>query len=754
MIFVTFFIYFAIVPVIANGIVSQAQLKIEKMAILQPTESTFNLGMRCTIKVPLPSFAPACRTEKAKVSLWYDFGQEMRLPSDPVQGMKELGQLILPGQRLGAKTTIQFMAAFRIHDAEAMGAFISSLLTTSGTREVTLRGAPRASMLGIPLGRVILDVQAKMSGLASLKDMQITKFELPGNGDDGVEAVAEVGIDNPTQITAELGSIDVGIGYKGDSLGTLSVIDLKVNPGRNILNAAGHIKPANPKSASPLFSQWISGGSTVSVDFVGGAPESAPSWIRKGIKALEGSVTLPDYQLPNAGGGQLAAKGGASSSVVRQIEMPSIGFSVGSDGSVTLDGTLVGDVATGFGFDLAITKFGGKFNILDRASGSAVGSLELPLAGSKPSWTSGVEKGGGQVRENIKSARLKIVDGSKLGEVAARLLGPSTTIYLSGDAQALTDSDMGELELQIPIAHSVTIKPALNGLQGGVITRLDVVGADAQKISAVATLELPNNSPVSLQSEPCLPLNFAAKTISVGSGKTCNVNIASGGKSTLTAEAELTGDKAAITAIVHDFINGVDQTLDVKGAPDQLEDSAGLKALLTPVVRDLNLAATLKPLGKGLLEKAAIMIDAGKLISKFTIGAKIFIDNPFSVDLKIVALSGTVSVEGGRHKIGTIERVGQDIVVPANKQGAESHVLDVKLPRKLSSLIAAAKHLIKVAGNCEAPIQVAATMTLRIGSGYELTTDYKQEVKSILHIDKSSLPWLMRKLLKLPDHCH
>ncbi|KAI0773181.1 hypothetical protein BD413DRAFT_603560 [Trametes elegans] len=664
---ILFILLYPVVHAIAQHIVNVSVLNVDRVAIMNPTNTSFDLRMDGWVSHAGIFSATIDFKEPLSVA-WVDSsGDEVPLGSFQMESLR------VKSKRAYINQTV----AFTVKDEDAFSQFTSAMITQ---QNFTWR---------LTSDKLSFNKDLSLNGMNNFDGhISLVDFQLPRDSPEGgIDFVAVTGLDNPSPFDVNLGKVVFALSYRGLPLGTGSNPNLTITPGNNTVKLSGRLIPQSGDSAlatvSELFTQYLNGEASdviaqgqSSIQLDG----SAISWLSQGLEAL--ALHVP-----------LKAPGGAISPIKSiTIGDMALAFSVQAPwGPIANSRTVQAAMELPFGFGLSIGQIQNAFNIT-RESGVVAG-LSTPADKStshikvvNETFTQGI------INITIENTALNVLDPNhpNFSRFNANLTaGTRTPFQLQGHARAVANMSIGQVTLD-PIKFDVA--SGLDGLRGldnlVTIGGVDVVGGAEDAINLAINVSIVNPSNLQLALGD-LDLQLFRDGALMGTTLMPNLTLNMGNNS-VTAQGRFQPNlNAKGQQTLNEFVGGSNVDVAISGY-----QQSTLVTSLLEAFEGLNIEAVLPALQTKLLNSASLEVLATTGHENNIAHATVSLANPFTAGLVITHVASNVTFRD--ITLGTIQ-------TPTNfsspgKETSSSPALDLDLNMDPQSLFTVTRLLAEEAG--------------------------------------------------------
>ncbi|PWZ00897.1 hypothetical protein BCV70DRAFT_84414 [Testicularia cyperi] len=534
---------------------------------------------------------------------------------------------------------------FEIKDVEGFGEFAKFLISQPEfTWKLNCSNVHVEAFSFLPTYKnLVFNKHIIIKGFNNFEDVKILDFQLPGDDPQGgVTLQVTTSLINPSPFGVQLGTLDLGLYYKGMYLGPASTNNLNVTAGLNVITLDGRLVPHNDNATElellgELFTGYIN-GETLDTRARGVSVRQANGenigWLSTGITALELAVPLkapePINPIKSISIGSLAL-----------IYTPETAYQ-----PTAFSSALSATLGLPFGFSLSIVNTANTFTIL--YEGAQVATINSAYSNST-TQLSLISAGqtAGTLDLTLPPSPLTLVNDTQAARTELEnfqkyfTFSDGTAIRLQGAAKAITDTPLGRVLLD---GILFDVNSGILGLQGltaypTIINSVDVTGGNSDGIllSVGTTLVNPSNlnltigdSIFQLVNEDVLGtvtlpnLNLMVGRNDVNATSVFNPNASPKGYETLNR-----------------FISGQDTVLDING----FEGSSGVSSLV-PALSPIRLNATLPGLRTSLVRSANLTVLDTTGYTNNLADSTVFLANPFSAPLTITRIRSNVTSHG------------------------------------------------------------------------------------------------------------
>ncbi|KAI0321180.1 hypothetical protein OF83DRAFT_1280620 [Amylostereum chailletii] len=633
-----FIILYPVIHAIAQHVVDVSELNVDTVAINQPTNGSFTLGINGYV-THTGIFSASIQFPEPIDIFWLNGTDEIHIGRTRFTPLSSKNKLAFINQ-----TT-----SFDVADEDAFGSFTQSMITTENFTWILRTPNLAVRALKLPLTKGIkFDKKLTLPGINNFdNNVRLLDFQMPSDSPEGgINFVTVTQLNNPSPFQLGLGTVVFNLTYNGVFLGVGTGFNTSITPGLNNITLAGVLVPHNGSDSelaivSDLFTRYLNfesspviaqGLSTLQND------NTTISWLSKGLHALK--LNVP-FQSPNP---------------INPIQAISIGnFDIAFSEQdmwtpVANTRSVQASMQLPFGFNLEIGEIMNSFSIVK--NGTAVAQLSTPLGAS----TSDIHvlsetNTQGTINITIADTPMIIPDDSRshFSQFNTDLTDlDQESFQLQGHAHTVANLSLGRITLD-PINFNVT--SGLSGLQGlrnlVSIDSVDVVGGTSDHINLAIEVSIENPSNLKLGMGD-LQLQLSKGAGILGLTIMPNLTLAMGNNNVSTHSTFSPNNSPEGQQTLNDFVGKKDTLIHIAGYDNSTQIAPLLQALKT-----LQLDVTLPGLTTDLLSSAALEVlpttGHADNISHVTVA----LSNPFTAGLDITQIQSTVSARG--IQLGTIQ---------------------------------------------------------------------------------------------------
>ncbi|KAI8977823.1 hypothetical protein BD414DRAFT_466746 [Trametes punicea] len=676
---ILFILLYPVIHAIAQHIVNVSVLNVDRAAIMNPTNTSFDLRMDGWVSHAGIFKSTIYFNEPLTVSWVNGSGDPVRLGSFTMQ------PLSVRSKRAYINQTVPFT----IEDEDAFAQFTSAMITQqnftwrlqSDKLSVQALKFPRANNLHFNKD-VTLNGMNNFDQHISLED-----FKLPSDSPEGgINFIAVTGLDNPSPFQVNLGTVVFDLVYQGVTLGSGSSPNTTIAPGPNDITLTGRLVPQTDAGAlasvSQLFTQYLNGEQSDVVAHGQSSIQpdgSAVAWLSAGLQALQ--LHVP-FKSPTA------------ISPIKAITIGDMAFAFSAEtpwGPIANSRTVQAAMELPFGFSVEIGEIQNAFNIT--SAGRVVAGLSTPEGKSTSSikvinetFTQGT------INITIEDTALSVPDPSHpvFSDFNANLTAmKDTSFQLQGHARAVANMSIGQITLD-PINFDVTT--GLDGLQGlnnmVRIADVDVLGGTQDAIQLGINVSIYNPSNLQLSTGD-LALQLFRDDAVLGTTLMPNLTLKMG-NNTLNAQGSFQPNLSPQgLQTLDDFVGGNDVQVAIAGY-----GNSTLVTSLLQAFEGLNISAVLPALKSKLLESASLEVLPTTGHEDNIAHATVTLANPFTAGLVITNVASNVSYQG--INLGTIQAATK--FTSPGKATSSSPALDLDMNMDPQSLFTVTRLLAEQAG--------------------------------------------------------
>ncbi|KAI0256058.1 hypothetical protein BJV78DRAFT_435519 [Lactifluus subvellereus] len=632
-----FVLLYPVVKVIAQHIVNVSQLNIDRVAILQPTNTSFSLHMDGWVSHTGVFSAQIGFTQPLRV-FWVNGSREIPL------GLFNLEPLNARGKRAYINQTTDFT----ITDQDAFGRFTQYMITSSNFTWRLQSDELHVQALKFPLSKGLsFKKDITLSGIDNFRgNVILREFQLPNDSPEGINFYSVTTLTNPSPFQLHLGTVVFNLIYENVYLGQGIGTNTTIVPGPNNIALLGRLVPHHGSetelvAAGQLFTQYINGDtspviaqgvSTLQND------NSSISWLSEGLQAL--SLDVP-FKSP------------APISPIQSIGIGSMSLAFSEAqpwAPVANSRNVQASMHLPFGFNVEVGQIENAFNI--SRNGSAVAGLSIPLGASTSDiYVRNSTDTEGTIDITIKDTAFSIPDSSKprFSAFNAELTDLEYEHFqLDGHSRAVVNMSIGTITLD-PIKFNVSSGLwGLKGLRGLVsIDGVDVLGGTQDALSLGTNVTINNPSNLNLEIGDLVFQLFKGSSL-LGTTLMPNLTLLIGNNSVAAHTAFSPSDSPGGQKVLNDFVCKKDSLITIAGYNESTKIVSLLQAFET-----ISLNVTLPGLKSDLLSTAALTVLPTTGRENNVAHVSVALVNPFTAGLLITDVRSNVSTHG--IPLGTIK---------------------------------------------------------------------------------------------------
>lgn len=632
-----FVLLYPVVRAIAQHVVDASTLNIDRVAIAQPSNTSFSLRLDGWVAHAGIFSAQIIFTQPLRVS-WVSGSEEI-----------PIGQFTL--EPLKAKKKRAFLnqtTEFSVTDQEAFGRFTQYLITSTNFTWRLRSEQLNARALKFPVSKGLsYKKDLTLKGINSFESNVVLKnFQLPSDSPEGgINFISVNTLTNPSPFQLNLGTVVFNLFYNNVYLGQGVGTNTTIAPGPNDITLMGRLVPHNGSDSElaavgQLFTQYINGDtspviaqgvSTLQND------NTSISWLSEGLQALRLNVPFK------------------SPTPINPIQSISIGdlslaFSEAQAWAPVANSRSVQALMhLPFGFNLDIGQIENAFNI--SKNGSAVAGLTTPLgAATSDIRVLNSTNTEGTINITIVNTTLSIPESSQpyFSSFNTELTDLDFEHFqLEGHARAIANLSLGTLTLD-PIKFNVSSGLwGLRGLQGLVsIDGVDVLGGtqDAMSLAINVTIDNPSNLNLGLGD---LVFQLLKGNALLGTTTMPNLTLLIGSNPIAATSSFSPNNSPEGQQVLNNFVGRKDSVIVIAGYDGSTRISSLLQAFET-----IDLNVTLPGLKTNLLSTAALTVLPTTGHENNITHVSVALENPFTAGLLITGIRSSVSTHG--ISLGTI----------------------------------------------------------------------------------------------------
>ncbi|CAG8512217.1 15440_t:CDS:2 [Dentiscutata erythropus] len=555
-------------------------------------------------------------------------------------------------------------------------------------------------------------------------NVTVNSFDAPSDHPDGGISISiKSTINNPSQISVELGDVMFDIVHMNQTIGQVFSTNFTLIQGDNKLSLEGRLLPQNSPAGvaavSDMFSKFIAGDdSSINVVARTVKPNNSASpisWLQDAFNGTELDVIFP---------------GRKNLSIIHGVTIDSLDLEFSTTDQYTpmaSSSLLTASFSIPFGFKLFVKQISQDIELFDGQTKLA--TLSIPFT------TASGDSESGNLTSSFAPTQFKVVPGSEndFDDFAKRLtVEENVTLTMKGIANVISNTSIGNVTID---GIKFEVQTTLQGIQGltsspTVINSLKVTGGSAEHINIELLVSLSNPSNVKIGLNSDVIFDLICNDTIIGSVIIPNL-VLERGQNNLTVLAQFSpnGDEARQVGqnLLNNFLAGKPNNVSIKGNSNSTTIEPLRQAFetieLTTVMPGL---VTETPI----LNRTFFSIRFNSLFDKKG-KASIEIFNPLDTVIRFLKIDANVTVKN--ELIGIINQTfneNEQIVV----QGGQSLISnDMELELKIS--VKAIKSLVD-AVNGDLKVNVTSNITISVGDengGFVTDIDYSQnEVPTVL----------------------
>ncbi|CAO3610280.1 unnamed protein product [Cunninghamella blakesleeana] len=702
-----------LIPILGNPIVQyivdHSVLSFETLILSDPTEKDAKVQMKGSIKNTGPMDATI----------------EFPTPLSVQWQNKNIGSASMPAIKASAEqggADFNVPSQFTISDQGSMQEFASFMINQPEFVWNISSNDVSVTALGFTFKGIKLSKSVTLKGCNGFKNaVTINSFNLPSNDPaGGITLIADTTITNPSQVGFQLGSAAFNSFYKDVLVGPLAASPANFAPlVASRVQMKGRMVPQKTQHGLQLitevFENYLSANNSIlSVvgDSATGSSKQPVDWLTNAFKTLkienvilpgpkEKPVLIPSITMMNM---QLDftknpyAAPASSTSVQAQLKNP-------------------------FGFPLGVSQLNME---VDVGAGDHPKMAHLSI----PTEKATTDKSG-LVTTQFTNVPFTVAGDSHNvfgGFLAALTKGASSSFGLSGTSNALTNTAIGNLQLDGITFDVTTSMKGFNNFNGKTdILSLAVTGGNKDYAIVTTTVAFTNPSQISITIGD---VNFSAKTsdgATIGQVFIKNT-IIKPGVNQYNAEFRLAGDKVAIGKVFTAYLTNAQVPLTIVGT----QQSTTIEPLI-PALETVKLATTMKGIPANLVDSVKVKVTIGDLF-KHRATSIVTLRNPLKTAYTLTGLKAKVFFPNGDggddFQVGHIDSIPEPCTVPAGGSTTCS-------PWEVA-MDANTGQLLKLVGASDKSLNLKQDITSLVGgpNGYESSFYYFQNrVSTSLDID-------------------
>ncbi|KAG0746078.1 hypothetical protein G6F33_006884 [Rhizopus arrhizus] len=571
--------------------------------------------------------------------------------------------------------SLNAVTPFTIKDVNAFAAFSKQMLAVE-TFTWTLKGKLDITALS-RTATVDLNKDIVLNGMNGFPNVKISSFKLPADAPNGGGILVELGtvLTSPSPIGVQLGTINMGIGYEGVSLGTVTGENVNLQKGDNTILLKGTLTPHNDTASldkiGHLFSNYIAGvTSNTSAVGISCAPDGVHpiTWLSEGFQSVQLNVAL---------GAPEPLK------IIHGVKMGyvDLAFDAANPYSPTLSApSVTANFQMPFGFSLNITELSQNISLGINTSDTETTNfavIQAPLTAAVSNQAEGT------IVFPLNNRTISGIPGQEsiFNEYTYELTASQNYPFMvSGSALTKAITPIGPLTLT---GINFTVPTALNGLQflnssATTINSLDVVGGTSSGLNLAISVTMNNPSDFSISTGD-VSFDMGASDTKLGLVTLSNLNLVRG-SNTVNASAVFDPKSSEVgQTLLSTFVMGSNNDVDISG----YADSTNIASLATGLSA-IRLMSTLPGLKTALIQGSALSILPDTVTTSVS-GVKVSIANPFSAGMSISKVVAAVTYQG--MPLGNIDQdISSNPIVISGKSTVQSNPLNMQMNLEPSAI--------------------------------------------------------------------
>lgn len=512
--------------------------------------------------------------------------------------------------------------------------FTTSLLHSPSFTWTISTPSLRLTALNTVFSGVALSKDVTLKAFDGLPGVNITAFDLPGDADGGggIEMDVTVAIPNPAQISLDLGGRDVGFvaAYEGVELGPLETEGglVLVAGETSTVRLKGVMTPKSSQedldTVGKLFSAFLAGKTSALVTTGSSAPVS---WLDAAFKTLELDVALV----------------GVKEDVIKSLEIGDLEVEMTQKSEewapLTSSRGTRATYQNPFGFALGV--FEASEDITLSSGGVDLAKLQLPSHAAD----GGVSTGQAVLLDiSWEDQPLQAVDPVSFALLFAGVtLKPSVDLVMSGTAAVRAHTSIGDVPISgIPFSLPSTLAGIASFGGTAQLSNVSVGGGTPDFIFAPLTTTLQNPSNVSLLTND-VSLGVTFNDVLLGRALIDTLDLVPGTNTVPTVfhYAPSDANSTSAQAFLTQFLT------TTPPIPLRISDGSSPYASLTPALQNLQLSASLPPLGfaNTIITAIHVVLTLDTLLTNL-VSITVTLYNPLPTPLVITYIQSDASVQG------------------------------------------------------------------------------------------------------------
>ncbi|EIW82896.1 hypothetical protein CONPUDRAFT_101346 [Coniophora puteana RWD-64-598 SS2] len=632
-----FILLWPVVRAIAQYVVNKSTLSVQKASIINPTNSSFQLGLLSTVSHTGIIPAVISFTQPVNVS-WVKGDDHVPI------GYMSLSDI----HASHSSATINETTTFYISDQQAFGDFTAYMITSENftwlleSSDLHVQAAKFPKDHGIKFSKYVT-----IPGINNFdSNVKLQELLLPSdNPAGGINFQAITGLNNPSPFEMNLGTVVFKLGYNNVYLGTGIGNNTSLSPGMNNITLAGTLVPQTDPSSlaqvSQLFTNYLNWKSSPVIAMGASTQQNDGteiSWLTQGLQALQLTVPFQSPQPINP---------------IRTITIGELALAFTPDSAwapQTNSDSVHATMELPFGFGVSINEIQNNFNIF--TNNTNVAGLTTPLgAATSQVQVLGPTDTKGTINITIHDGTLNATDSEHdpFSMFNAYLTDTNTAeFYLVGGSKAVANTSIGQITLD-PIEVNVsTSLLGLQGLQGRTtIGGVDVLGGTTQALQLGINVTIDNPSSLELSTGD-LTLQLGRQGAILGTALLPNLTLAIGSNSLYSTSDFKPNDSPQGMDTLNEFVGGKNVELGIAGFEGSTQVTSLLRAF-----ESLNISTNLPGLQTSLLEGGSLEILSTTGVENNISHVAVSLANPFTAGFQITRISSSVSSHG--LTLGSIE---------------------------------------------------------------------------------------------------
>ncbi|RIB26470.1 hypothetical protein C2G38_2030198 [Gigaspora rosea] len=700
---------FVVAPAIARNVVAESKISFRNVKLSNISEDNFSLTFSGAVTNTGPLSATITIPDGVSVS--FKNSTLGSMPMDTINTKPFNG------------ATLESTNLFKVVDKEALTIFSKFMLTE---KEFTwhLEGNTIIKCSGLTINDVELSKDVTLSGMNNFPNVTVNNFDAPSDHPDGGIAISIIStINNPSQISVELGDIMFDLVHMDQTIGQIVSTNFTLLQGDNKLSLEGRLLPQNSSAGvtavSDLFSKFIVGEDSfinVIAKMVKPNNSATPiSWLQDAFNGTVLNVIFPGRKDLN---------------IIHSVSIDSLDLVFNPEDQYTpmaSSSLLSASFSIPFGFQLFVQQISQDIELFDGQTKLA--TLSIPFTNASGDSQSG------NLTSSFAPTQFKVVSGSEkiFNDFAKRLtLEKNVTFTMKGIENVISNTSIGNVKIE---GIKFSVQTTLQGIQGlksspTVINSLKVTGGSPEHINIELLVNLSNPSNVKIALNSDVTFDLICNETIIGTVIIPNL-VLDRGENNLKVLALFSpnGDEERQVGriLLNNFLAGKTNNVSIKGNETsttleplrQAFEAIELTTVMPGLVTDIPI-----------LNRTFFSIRFNSLFDKKG-KAAIEIFNPLDTVIRFLKIDANVTVKN--ESIGVINQIfdENDQIVVQGGQSLISH--DMELDLKIS--VKAIKSLVD-AVNGDLKVNVTSNITISVGDdngGFVTDIEYSQnEVPSEL----------------------